>query len=175
MSDSKAQSLRIYLVRHASAAWPQPGLRDFDRKLDQRGRDEAVRLAEMMTVNGYAPETVVCSPATRCVETLDILRSAMPENTPVRHHQPLYSGSSDDYLALIEEHADEGTASLMIVGHNPMTEETAHSLLEHSETSLDEVLATDFPTAGLLVLDMFLGEPTNRGARLVGFLSPVDA
>ena len=51
MSDSEVHSLRIYLVRHASAAWPQPGTRDFDRTLDQRGREEAARLAEMMTVS----------------------------------------------------------------------------------------------------------------------------
>jgi phosphohistidine phosphatase len=175
MSDTESETLRIYLVRHASAAWPQPGTRDFDRRLDQRGHEEAARLAEMMTVNGYAPDRIFCSPAVRCVETLEALGKAMPENPPVAYHAPLYSGSSDEYLAVIKAHADGSTRSLMIVGHNPMTEETAAALLDRSGTSLEEVLRADFPTAGLLVVESDVGSPAGGGSRFIGLLTPVDA
>ena len=176
MSDTDTPTLRIYLVRHAHAAWPQPGTRDFDRRLDQRGREEAARLAELMMVNGYAPDYIICSPAARCTETLEILHATMTPNPTVRHHAPLYSGSCDDYLDVIGRHVTAANQlSLMIVGHNPMTEETAQALLRHDETSLDEPIGRGFPTAGLLVIDSPVGAATEEHNRFVGFLSPIDA
>lgn len=177
MPDTVSRPFHIYLVRHANAAWPEPGCRDFDRRLDPRGREEAAQLAEMMADAGFHPGHVVCSPAARCRETLVILKSTLAADAEIEFHQPLYSESHDAYLDAIARHAEGATGSLMIVGHNPMMEETARALLDKSATPLSEVLPRGFPTAALLAVEHISAEePATSGhGRLLALLSPDDA
>ena len=176
MTDAPANPFRIYLLRHAHSAWPAPGMRDFDRPLDERGRDEATRLAAMMTLNGLVPERIVCSPAARCVQTLEILASEAGGSAEASYPADLYSATVRIYLDAIEAAARSGAASVMIVGHNPTIEETARALLVRHEGAAEGVLGHGFPTAGLLIVDSSAARPATEGhGQLVGLISPVDA
>lgn len=177
MTIGTAQSLRVFLVRHGHAAWAQPGMRDFDRPLDQRGREEVERLATTMSVNGFVPDLVHCSNARRCTETLDILVSRMGMEPCIKRSDALYSESHQTYLDLIGSDQSSKAASIMIVGHNPMLEDTAMTLLQHDPSALEEALGTGFPTAGLFVADCTPGvDSTGPGqTRFIALLSPVDA
>ena len=176
MPDTVSRPFHIYLVRHANAAWPEPGCRDFDRRLDSRGREEATRLAEMMADAGYHPGHVFCSPAARCRETLEILKSTLAADPVIELHQPLYSELYDAYLDVIARHAESVGGPLMIVGHNPMMEETACALLDRSATPSSQVLPHGFPTAGLLAVESNSSEkPAIAGhGRLLALLSPLE-
>ena len=46
MQNAGPETFRLYLVRHAHAAWATPGVSDFDRPLDDTGRFEARDVAE---------------------------------------------------------------------------------------------------------------------------------
>ncbi|WP_158284864.1 SixA phosphatase family protein [Hoeflea marina] len=166
--------MRIFLVRHAHAGWPASGARDFDRPLDERGREEASRLAAAMVVNGFAPEVILCSGASRCTQTLAVLLHSALATPRLVTNDMMYSGSVQTYLDLIAAEAAAGSASVMLVGHNPMIEETARALLQSSPDALDKALGNGFPTAGLLIADTAPGGDL-RKCRFVGLLSPVDA
>lgn len=174
MTNPATAAFRLFLVRHAHSGWALPGMRDFDRPLDARGRGEAARLARILAVNGYAPRRIVCSPAPRCAETLDLL--ALAPAQPTCFDPGLYSGALDTYLAAIAAHAPEAGGALMLIGHNPMLEETAHALLADDAAARSGALAGGFPTAGLLVVDCPAGAAAaiGGGGRFVGLLSPRD-
>ena len=177
MSTVPPTALRVFLVRHAHAGWALPGVRDFDRPLDERGREEAARLAATMTVNGFNPDIVYCSNARRCVETLDVLLARGGDAPAVERTDALYTAGYTAYLDVIGATLDESVGSIMIVGHNPMIEDAAHALLQNDLTAYEEALGAGFPTAGLLILDCAAkGEAAISGdARFVALLSPVDA
>lgn len=177
MTSTADGQFRIYLLRHAHAAWPAPGMRDYDRPLDAAGRQEAARLAGLMELNNYRPHRIICSPAARCAETLAILRERLAGGPDVAYEPELYSGSSDTYLDIIQAHAAHAPDALMIVGHNPMIDETAHRLLASGGANAPEALSGGFPTAGLLVAEnISVQQPATRGhGRFIGLLSPIDA
>lgn len=149
MPDSSAETFRLYLVRHAHAAWASPGVSDFERPLDELGRLEARDIAGQAVLAGLVPEAIVSSPARRCMETtaalLDVFRSVRPVTD-----MQLYSNGPDAYFNLIALH--EHARSLMIVGHNPMIEAVAHHLTKASDIMAP--LAMGYPTAGLLAIDL---------------------
>ncbi|MCY0095427.1 SixA phosphatase family protein [Hoeflea ulvae] len=177
MSQTPPTALRVFIVRHAHAVWAMPGTRDFDRPLDDRGREEAARLAATLTVNGFDPDLIFCSNARRCIETLAILLERDTSRPRIVHSDALYASGYKAYLDAIGSVHDDAVQSIMIIGHNPMVEETAHALFEHDASAYEEALGMGFPTAGLLILDCpEKGEGAVNGtARFVGLLSPVDA
>lgn len=154
-----------------------PGMRDFDRALDERGREEAARLAEAMVVNGFQPDIVHCSPARRCLETLDILLPRLGRAPRVLRSDALYGASHHAYLDAIMSHRDPATNSVMIIGHNPMLEAAAADLLANDPAAREKALGAGFPTAGMLIVDCQpkAGEPIGDAARFVNLFSPIDA
>lgn len=176
MSSTPPTALRVFLVRHAHAAWALPGVRDFDRPLDERGREEAARLAATMTVNGFEPDLIYCSNARRCVETLAILPARGGDGAGIVHSDALYASGCKAYLDVIASVRDQAIGSIMIVGHNPMIEETGHALFDHDSSVYEEALGAGFPTAGLLIVDCpARGKAAIKGhAKFVGLLSPAD-
>ena len=169
MPDASAETFRLYLVRHARAAWATPGISDFDRPLDETGRFEARDVAEQAALAGLVPEILVSSPALRCRQTtsilLDVFRSVKPTEDIA-----LYSGGPDAYFAHIRRHGSH--RSLMIVGHNPMIEACADHLSRESDILAP--LAIGYPTAGLLALDFAAPFPARleQRGRPVAFITP---
>lgn len=149
MPNSGAGTFRLYLVRHAHAAWGSPGVSDFDRPLDDAGRHEARDIAEQAMLAGLAPDYIVSSPAQRCRQTTSALLEVFRAVQPLED-LALYSGGPDAYFAHIRQHAERG--SLMLVGHNPMIEAVAHHIARASD--IVAPLAAGYPTAGMLALDI---------------------
>ncbi|MCY0147286.1 histidine phosphatase family protein [Hoeflea sp. G2-23] len=168
--------MRVFLVRHAHASWALPGTRDFDRPLDTRGRDEVRQLAAAMVVNGYEPDLVYCSTARRCEETLTLLLPQLGLSPVIERSDTLYAGSHERYLDLIRASHADSVRSIMIVGHNPMIEDTAQALLQDNSAAFAEALAGGFPTAGLLIVDCPRVEAGWRAgdAQFVALISPAD-
>lgn len=156
---------RIYLLRHAKAAWAQPGGRDFDRPLDDEGYSEAEVVAEKAADRNYRPERVVSSTATRCRQTADAVRRALDVDMDVSFVDELYNAPVDTYLELV---STNGGASLMFIGHNPTIEEVLERLVGPDQATA--AIPSGYPTAGLAVLD----QPSATGGRywrLVDFLT----
>ena len=61
----------IFLIRHAKSSWDEPGLSDFERPLNERGRRDAPRMAEKLKGRGAVIEHILSSTARRAVRTAE--------------------------------------------------------------------------------------------------------
>ena len=138
----------LYLLRHAKSSWADRGLSDAERPLAARGRRDAKRIAKHLRTLGCEPELVLCSPAARARETLELVRPALDSSTVLLEDE-LYAASSDDLLARIRVVPD-AVASLMVIGHNPGLHQLALDLASAGDEL--ERLEPKFPTAGLATL-----------------------
>jgi len=140
----------LYLLRHAKSSWADPGLADRERPLAPRGRRDAKRIAKYLGRLGCSPKLVLCSPAVRTRDTLELVRPVLADSTIVLE-EDLYGASSDLLLARLRRVPDM-VASVMLVGHNPGLHQLALALASDG----DELgrLEAKFPTAALATLDI---------------------
>ena len=148
MASTLSTPSRIYLLRHAEAAWAQPGERDFDRQLTGKGYGDAEIIADRVADKGYRPDLIVSSTARRCRETAQALHRAMGLSLEIVYIDELYNATPDVYLEVIQT---QQTSAVMLVGHNPTIEQTLEALIGHE--ALLRGVPDGFPAAGLAVLD----------------------
>ena len=149
----------LYLLRHAKSSWDDPTLADHERPLAARGRRDSKRIAKHLRRLGIEPELVLCSPATRTRETLEVLRPAIGTST-VMFEEELYLASSNRLIARIHLVPDS-VASVLLIGHNPGLHELALALVAAGDDM--ERLEEKFPTAALATLAF--GDAWSRLAR----------
>lgn len=164
---------RLYLLRHARAAWAEPGTRDFDRPLTGAGHRESQAVGAYMASRDYRPAIVICSPALRAIETWQGIAGLLGcrQGDAILAEQ-LYSSDAKGYLGIVRGHGEAG--SILLVGHNPMIEDLAIALTSGSETEPHAALASGFPTAGLAVVnfDTPLSTASPGAGRLEAFVNP---
>ena len=138
---------RLYLVRHAKSDWGKPGLADFDRPLNKRGKKDAPKMGEhLKSVWQVKPDYVLCSTAKRAQATAKRLLKALeyPKDQIVWQER-IYSGHSTDILDLVRR-IDSGCEQVMVIGHNPDITELINDL-----TGSD---IFDVPTCGVAGIDL---------------------
>ena len=127
---------QIYCLRHAHAL-NADGHSDKQRRLSAQGLVDAAALGRVMCVRDYMPDLVLCSGAMRTRMTWDAFSQALPEAPMVQFEDVLYSGSLGDYLALIQDVAEQ-YKRVLVVGHNPVIHALAVNL------AAEECGASDF-------------------------------
>ena len=109
----------LYLVRHAKSSWNNPSMLDFDRPLNRRGEHDAPEIGRRMRERNALPETIVCSPARRAMETLELLNAEMGVAADAIFMQKrIYEASTKTLLEIVRE-LDDRFSSAMLIGHNP--------------------------------------------------------
>lgn len=160
---------RVYLMRHAHAAWPVAGERDFDRHLDDVGYAEVEIVSALAADKGYLPDVVLSSAATRCRETAQSVRRAFNDTFDITYVDEMYNAQPETYLALIAAQAP--SLSVMLIGHNPTLDAVAEAFL--GQRKMESLLPSGFPTAGLAVLDPKLGGDSRVTEwQMLEFLAP---
>lgn len=141
---------QILLMRHAKSSWDNPELKDFDRPLEERGLNDAPMMGRFIMESNYKPGMVISSPAQRAKETTQLIREAAKiEESQISWNEDLYFGSIQDYIAAIQTASDE-YERIMLVGHNPLMENTAGTL-----AGAGQKVALRMPTAALVCLESF--------------------
>lgn len=140
---------RLFLLRHAKAGWALPGVRDFDRPLDDTGTADAEAVGAAMREAGYVPDVTLCSGALRARQTLEGV-AGQTDTGRVLFLDRLYSDDMGGYLALIREHGCRG--SILVIGHNPMMEDLAMAVTGDGSDAARATLNAGFPTSGLAVI-----------------------
>ena len=150
-------------------------MRDFDRKLDESGVEEATAMGELMARSRLVPDVVICSTAVRAVETLDALNAALHLEDVVRYEQNLYATDAPGYLEIASATQTDG--DVMLVGHNPMLEDAALALAQDGEEDAMDALHMGFRTAALAVIrfDGPSSDFTTKTGYLEYYLTPADA
>jgi Histidine phosphatase superfamily (branch 1) len=91
-----SETRTLLLLRHAEAEETRPGSRDRDRRLSERGREQAAAVGETIRSAGWAVDHVLCSPAERVRETVAGLE--LPEDVEVEVVDALYDAGSDNII-----------------------------------------------------------------------------
>ena len=164
---------RLYLLRHAKAGWALPGVRDFDRPLDESGMADAEAMGDAMRTHNYVPDITLCSNARRARQTLEGL-AARTDTGRVLFFDTLYSEDAAGYLDIIRKNG--GVGSLLVIGHNPMTEDLAMAVSGDGDETARGMLNYGFPTSGLAVVRFpdGLAQAGQGKGYLEAFLTPAD-
>ena len=112
----------LYLLRHAKSSWKDISLSDFERPLKRRGRNGAKLIGERLRSEKLAGALVLCSPAVRTRETLEIVKTHAGLKADERFEQRIYEASLRDLVQVLSEIPDDKPLAIM-VGHNPGFEE----------------------------------------------------
>lgn len=164
--------LRLMLLRHAKSDRP-PGVGDLDRPLNPRGRAAAPRMAAYLAAEDLRPDHVVVSPSRRTHQTWEPVREALglPDAEFV---ESIYEAPPEALLKVICETPDTA-ASLLLIGHNPGTQDLATQLVGAGPRDLRRRLDAEFPTAALAVIDFDLDRWSDIGpgtGRIERFVAP---
>ncbi len=165
----------LTLLRHAKSGWNDPGQRDFDRALNDKGKRAA------RTMGGYCKreergwDHVVSSPAVRCTETLDGFWDGYGKTLKPVWDRRIYLASCVTLLDVVNE-APAGAERVLMCGHNPGLEDLVLLLTPDESDKARDSLEDKFPTGSLAVLELD-GAWTDLAAgkaKLIRFTRPRD-
>jgi len=137
---------RLFLVRHANAE-QDSDVRDFERPLSRKGRNEAEEMAKRFLERGLSPDLILTSAAVRTRETADTFARIL--SVPARLLQAedsLYLADGDHILAAIRG-VGPRVANLLVIGHNPGISAAAISLAP-------ETISEDLATCGAVTMSV---------------------
>ncbi|HYN86191.1 MAG TPA: histidine phosphatase family protein [Pyrinomonadaceae bacterium] len=117
----------LLLMRHAKSSWKDATLRDFERPLNERGREAAPVVGRLLRRRKPLPDLVVSSPAERARETAALVTEAAALRAPLRHDERIYEATAAQLLEVVTQ-LDESAATALLVGHNPGMEELIETL-----------------------------------------------
>lgn len=116
------------LLRHAKSSHENSSLKDYDRPLADRGKQDAPRLGLFLKQVHRRPGLIISSPARRAKQTSVLVADkAGLEPSAIQWEENLYYGGARDYLSLVQR-APAEFDTVMLVGHNPLMEETVSLL-----------------------------------------------
>jgi phosphohistidine phosphatase len=147
---------RLMLLRHAKTETDAPSGRDRDRRLDDRGRNDAAEIGAWIATHPPFPDAVLVSSATRTQQTWEIAWAAMKDFVPQPHVEclpELYGADPSQILAAARSSSAAGSQRLMVIGHNPGMHELALALAGGGDAAASKALAGNLPTSGLAILD----------------------
>lgn len=134
----------LFILRHAKSSWSDPDLADFERPLNDRGKDAAPFMGKLMRENGFQPEVILTSPAVRARHTAALVKEAGGLSGILQFDARIYEASPQGLRQVVTE-LDDSHASAMLVGHNPGIE----GFIRFLTGSLEPM-----PTAALAVIEL---------------------
>ena len=168
---------RLTLLRHAKSGEDLAAARDFDRRLNGKGRRAARVMGRHMHDVQLAFDRVVASPATRVVETVKEVAAGYGADLAPSWERRIYLASAPDLLDLVHE-APDTAASLLLVGHNPGLEQLVLMLVaDQAEDKVRDRVEEKYPTASLaeIAFDVDHWADVRPGSgRLLRFVRPRD-
>ena len=169
---------RLMLLRHAKTENDAPSGRDLDRRLDNRGRQDAADIGGWIGRHPPFPDSVLVSHAIRAHQTWEIAWEAMKDLGPeplVELVPELYGADPAQLLQIIRAASETDPQRLMLVGHNPGMHELALALAGSGDAAGRKALADNLPTSGLAIFDFAIDDWDDvafRRGRLELFVSP---
>jgi len=129
-------------VRHAKSSWDDSMMADFDRPLNERGKQDAPLMAKRLLDKNIAIDYFLSSPAKRARKTAAYFQKAYGlDNTRLVLLQPLYHPAHAAFIEAIASVPDE-CQHIALFSHNPGITDFANSLT-------DAVRIDNMPTCGV--------------------------
>ena len=134
----------LLLLRHAKSSKEDPGLRDFDRPLNERGVMDARLVGDFIRQQKIQPDLIISSPAERARQTADLVLKAVGLKVELRFDERIYEASVRRLFEVVSQ-IEDARNTAMLVGHNPGFEELFESLTGE---------ARHLPTASLACIEL---------------------
>ena len=139
-------SKTLYVMRHGKSSWDDEEQPDVERPLAPRGERAARRIAAYLANAEPRPALVLCSSATRAVQTYEAIASRLEGSPTVQIEERLYAASAEELLDRLRE-LPEKVKAVLLIGHNPGLQDLLVELC--GEGDLREQLIEGFPTGAL--------------------------
>jgi phosphohistidine phosphatase len=140
----------VLILRHAKSEWGNPSQADFDRPLAKRGLEDAPRMGQVLARFNYVPDRILSSPARRARQTAELAAQACGYRQAIQWEDSFYEGTGEDLIAALQQ-LPHPIERALLVGHNPVMEETVGTLCARPERR-NKGWAIKIPTAGLVCL-----------------------
>ena len=111
--------LTLYLIRHAKSSWKNPELSDFDRPLNDRGKNDAPLMGKALKNKNFNPDLFYSSPAKRAYATAKKIADEI--NYPLENiikEPDIYEANPDQLLNIIKSW-NNSSKTIALTGHNP--------------------------------------------------------
>ena len=116
----------LLLLRHAKAS-VDSALNDFDRALNDRGKDDAKLMGLWLGRQQIVLDAVISSPAKRARRTTEIFLKAAGVLLAASFDERIYEAGLQQLLTIVSE-IDPSRNTVLLIGHNPGFEDLAESL-----------------------------------------------
>jgi len=166
---------RLFLIRHAKAE-PAVGRDDYERRLTDRGREDARRVAMALAARKMLPDVLIHSGAPRAKETAEIFAAAWPRKVELEEEPGLYDATQSMLFARARALPDS-RARVGLVGHNPGLGELAVSLVGSGAYEELRRMAAKYPTSAVAALDFRVArwdEIARKSALLALYITPAE-
>ena len=134
----------LILVRHAKSSWDAVGLEDFERPLNERGKEDAPLMAKRLKDKKIKPDIFLSSPAKRALKTARYFGKEFGfGKKDIVVEDKLYGAAVSSFLEVITNIKNKHKAAL-VFSHN-------HGLTDFANT-LTTVHIDNIPTTGLFAV-----------------------
>jgi phosphohistidine phosphatase len=133
---------KLLLVRHGKSDWGNLDLKDFDRPLNKRGKENAPEMAERLLEKGFNFDLIVSSPAKRAKSTAKYFAEAYKVDQ-IQFEESIYEANTTALLKVVNDLNDAANTVIMF-GHNPGFTDFANEL---SNADIYNI-----PTAGMVLI-----------------------
>lgn len=133
-------------MRHAKSSWQEVGLSDFDRPLNDRGKEDAPKMAERLLDKKIKIDCFVSSPAKRAQKTAKLFMKEYDDKKENLILVPaLYEAAVSDFYGTVER-LDDSCDSVAMFSHNPGITDFVNSLTGYSTDNM--------PTCGVFAVSI---------------------
>ncbi|WP_343524227.1 histidine phosphatase family protein [Pedobacter sp.] len=133
---------QLLLVRHGKSDWGNLDLKDFDRPLNKRGKENAPEMAERLINRGFTFDLIVSSPAKRAKSTAKFFAEVYHIDQ-IQYEESIYEANTSALLKVVNGLNDSADKVAMF-GHNPGFTDFANELCGSDIYNI--------PTAGMVLI-----------------------
>jgi phosphohistidine phosphatase len=157
----------LIIVRHAKAEVLPINKTDFERKLTERGKEDAKIMALSLTQKINCPDIFISSTAKRAFSTAKRFAEAFKfEEENIVKEKNIYEANIDDLIALVQQ-IDHQHHTAIIFGHNPGFSQLAYYFSGNGSIEL--------PTCGVVIVEFDINDWNNvayKNGKIIYFNKP---
>ena len=120
----------LFLVRHAKSSWDDIALSDFERPLNERGKNDAPKMGKRLRKKNVKIDAFISSPAKRAKKTAEYFIKEFDRDTDeIILVSALYDAGTNNFSETIKD-IDDKYKSAAIFSHNPGITDFANQLID---------------------------------------------
>ena len=134
----------LILVRHAKSSWDNPGLKDFDRPLNDRGNKDVITMSKRLVSRSVNADLLVSSPAKRTLSTAQAFANTLGiKEADIMLMPSLYQALPSEFYRVVRTFNDDANTVLMFTHNTGLTD---------FANDLTNVHVDNVPTCGIFAI-----------------------